>query len=85
MRSCYQIVIPTRDSARWIAPFLKAYRNLGVEPLYLVDSRSVDDTAQILQSMQAQIKFVTPTFDRVESVLSTLPQFVEQDWVVLIK
>lgn len=82
MHSSYQIVIPTRDSARWVAFFLKAYRNLGVEPLYLVDTRSVDNTPQILQSMQARIEFVTPPFDRVESILSAVPQFVEQDWAI---
>lgn len=82
MHSNYQIVIPTRDSARWIAFFLKAYRNIGVEPLYMVDTRSADNTAQILQSMQAHMEFVTPLFDRVESMLSCVPQFVEQDWVI---
>lgn len=82
MHSAYQIVIPTRDSSKWVGSFLKAYRNLGIEPLYLIDTRSKDGTAHILHSMQAHVAFVTPAFNRVESILCELPQYVEQDWAV---
>ena len=64
----FQIVIPTRDSATWIGPFLTAYRTrFGLEPLYVVDPRSSDGTADILRSMSANVTFCRPAADFPEA------------------
>jgi hypothetical protein len=63
----FRIVIPTRDSVRWVGVFLSAYRELGVEPFYVVDSRSVDGTLELLRSMGAALTVFTPSGDYVEA------------------
>lgn len=63
----YRIVIPTRDSARWVGLFLDAYRHLGVEPLYIVDSRSKDATLDLLRDKGADLAVFTPWGDIVEA------------------
>jgi glycosyltransferase involved in cell wall biosynthesis len=63
----WRVCIPTRDSARWIGVFLAEYRRLGVEPLYIVDSRSKDETLAILQGRGAETAVITPRGDFVEA------------------
>jgi hypothetical protein len=62
-----RVIIPTRDSARWIGAFLKAYRRSGIEPIYIVDTRSKDATFDILRDMSADLVPFTPTGDFVEA------------------
>jgi hypothetical protein len=63
----FKLVIPTRDSARWIGQALNAYRRIGVEPLYVVDTRSRDGTLEVLQDMKADCVPFTPHGDVVEA------------------
>ncbi len=63
----WRICIPTRDSARWIDIFLGEYRRIGVEPLYIVDSRSGDETLPLLQKRGAETAVITPRGDFVEA------------------
>jgi glycosyltransferase involved in cell wall biosynthesis len=63
----WRICIPTRDSARWIDIFLGEYRRIGVEPLYIVDSRSGDETLALLQKRGAETAVITPRGDFVEA------------------
>ena len=60
-------MIPTRDSARWIGQFLDAYRELGVEPFYIFDMRSVDDTRRILEHRDAKVIEYRPRGNHVEA------------------
>ena len=39
----WRIVIPTRNSARYIGTFLDIYRANGLEPIYAIDGRSTDE------------------------------------------
>lgn len=78
----FQVVVPTRDSARWIAPFYRAYERLGISPLYLVDSRSSDGTAGILGALGARIETVTPRHDRVEAMLQFTRDLPGDDWFI---
>ena len=78
----YKIVIPTRDSARWIAGFLSAYRALGVEPLYLVDTRCSDDTAAILTAAGARVEPMHLERSFVEGVLPKIPALISENWVL---
>lgn len=62
----YKLVIPTRNSGRWLNLFVQAYRKLGIEPLYVVDGRSDDDTLLILRSANADYLIYTPEKDFAE-------------------
>jgi MoaA/NifB/PqqE/SkfB family radical SAM enzyme len=63
----FDLIIPTRDSEPYIGVFLKAYRKFGIEPLYIVDSRSTDDTRDVLLAMGARVLSYTPTADFAEA------------------
>lgn len=65
--STFRIFIPTRDSAKWVGAFLEAYRRLGIEPLYVVDSRSKDGTLEALRSLGAETVSFTPSDDFAEA------------------
>ncbi len=65
----FQLVVPTRDSARRLPSFLLAYRSLGLRPLYMLDSRSTDDTAAVLRAAGADVVAVEPEVDRVEGMI----------------
>ena len=78
----FQVVVPTRDGARWIAPFHRAYRRLGVEPAYLLDRRSSDGTGDILAGLGAQVHPVAPKHDRVEAMLGITRELFGEGWVV---
>ena len=62
-----RIVIPTRDSGRWVSTFLLAYRAAGVEPFYVVDARSSDDTLDCLKTHKAEFVVFTPHGDFPEA------------------
>jgi len=63
----FKVVIPTRDSAQRVGLFLDAYRKLGVEPLYIVDSRSKDATLDALIKKSASLVLFTPSADFAEA------------------
>lgn len=62
-----KLLIPTRDSALWIGEFLSFFRRLGVEPFYVVDSRSRDGTRAVLQGMNADFVEYAPSADFPEA------------------
>jgi hypothetical protein len=66
--SC-RIVIPTRDGGGWLAPFARAYARLGVRPLYILDSRTRDDSRAILARYGCDVVEVAAEHDRGEDVL----------------
>lgn len=78
----YRIVVPTRDSARWLGSFHNGYRRLGIEPIYLFDTRSRDCTREILQDLGAEVINVEPRYDRVEAMLSATLAIPSAEWVV---
>ena len=63
----YRVIIPTRDSAQWVGQLLNAYRVIGVEPLYVVDTRSRDGTLELLQDLKADYVPCRPHGDIVEA------------------
>jgi len=75
--------IPTRNSAEWIGVFLKAYRELGVEPLYVVDVRSTDSTAEILKEQGAKVLLFQPDHDFAEAGMVEFASFAAgTPWVL---
>lgn len=78
----YRIVVPTRDSARWVGLLYRHYRAMGVQPLYLVDSRSTDGTAELLRGLGAELQMISPPENRVESMLEMTRDLVHTQWVI---
>jgi len=79
----YRVVIPTRDSAGHIGILLEAYRALGIEPIYVLDTRSTDDTAAILARMGATVKPFTPGGDFVEAgMIEFAARAAGTEWVL---
>jgi hypothetical protein len=80
--AAFRVVVPTRDSAKWIGVVLGAYRRLGVRPLFLVDSRSADGTRGILEAEGADLAEVTPEADLVEDMVWRIPSVTDAAWVL---
>jgi hypothetical protein len=78
----FRIVIFTRDSARWIGIIARAYRRLGLRPLYLVHDKTTDATISILRELGEDAKPISFPKNFVESGLSQLPDFVQEEWVL---
>ncbi|RAI41818.1 glycosyltransferase, partial [Rhodoplanes roseus] len=78
-----RVVIPTRDSARWIGLLLEAYRERGIEPLYILDTRSADATRDILTVMKADVISFTPAADYVEAgMIEFGSRAAQAEWVL---
>jgi hypothetical protein len=78
----FRVVVPTRDSAPWIAALAGAYRHVGVRPLFLVDSRSTDGTLGELRRLGADAVEVLPAEDCVEDIVWRIPAFTSSAWVL---
>lgn len=59
----FEIVIPTRDSASYIGVFLQQYRRFRLDPIYVVDGRTQDDTVGVLAGNHARVHVVLPKGD----------------------
>ncbi len=82
----YRIVIPTRDGGNWLAPFARAYQRLGVHPLYLLVSRTTDNSREILRQYRCEMVEVTPIYDRGEDVLwrGIAAAGIDAEWLLRI-
>lgn len=80
--SKYRFVIPTRNSSKWIKSFLLEYRKLGIEPLFLLDRRSIDNTGSILSSMNALCISVSSRHSRVESIIYEYASQLSEQWII---
>jgi hypothetical protein len=61
------VFIPTRNSGKWIGIFLDEYRKFNIEPLYILDARSDDDTCAILENRNAHVITCSPVADYAEA------------------
>lgn len=81
----YDVYIPTRNSIKWIGIFLNRYRQLGIEPLYIVDERSVDETLFFLQDSNARMVTFLPRDNFAEAgMIEFASNFLRKDWVLRI-
>jgi hypothetical protein len=78
------VVVPTRNSARWIAHIHQYYLKIGVAPLYCVDARSSDDTASILSRLGARTETIVADANHVEALLPLISEVVETPWILRI-
>lgn len=80
----YRIVIPTRDGGEWLALFARAYERLNLRPLYLLDSRTKDNSRNILTEHRCDFIEVTPIYDRGEDVLWRGAMEAGTEWLLRI-
>jgi Glycosyl transferase family 2 len=81
----FKVLIPTRDSARWIGIFLDAYRKVGIEPFYVLDTRSADSTLDILWRKQADLIPFAPSADFAEAgMLEFGARHAGVDWLLRV-
>jgi hypothetical protein len=80
--STIKFVIITKNSARWFGVILDHYRQLGVEPLIILDDTSHDQTEVLLR--QKGVDYVKAHADvpRVEALVKSVPPLVRSDWVI---
>lgn len=78
----YSVVIPTRDNAAWLPVFLHAYRKLGIEPLYIVDQRSIDDTVGVLRREGAAFIEYAPSGDFAEAMIECCSNHAHHPWIL---
>jgi hypothetical protein len=79
----FRIVICTRDSDRWVGSFLNAYRELGLDPLYICDTRTRDRTRIVLESMGAETIEFQPYADYVEAgMVEFAARLAATQWVL---
>lgn len=83
MNNKYRIFIPTRDGASWLVSFLGAYRKLEIEPFYIVDERTNDNTIQLLIAQNAEFLLYTPKADYPESgMIEFAINNIRNDWLL---
>src|SRR5262245_24176230 len=69
----FRLVVPTRNSGRWLGYFIAGYRSVGLNPLFLLDRRSNDDSKEILSREGADVAEVSPVADRAEALIGLIP------------
>jgi hypothetical protein len=78
------IVVPTRDSSRWIALTHSYYQRLGISPLYCVHSKSADNTKAILSRLGANVETITSDVDHLEPMLPLIRDVTKTPWILRI-
>jgi hypothetical protein len=79
-----KVVIVTRNSARWLGAVIDSYRNVGIEPFFLLDGFSEDATERLLEQKSATYTKIFPEFARVEAAIRLIPEHVRSRWVIRI-
>ena len=76
------VVVPTFNSASWIAELVQAYRDIGIDPLFAVDSRTTDNTVSVLAASDARFVCVASTEPRVEALMPALAASAPTTWIL---
>ncbi len=83
MRDRFRLIIPTRDSAAWIGAILDRHLSLGVSPLVVIDTRTSDNTRDIVLSRGVSFLEFTPRGDYPEAgMLEFAAENAGADWVL---
>ena len=79
----YQIFIPTRDSANWLPLIVQFYKARHLSPLFIVDTRTVDGTRDIIRSAGLDFLEFSPRGDFPEAgMIEFGAQNCSTDWVL---
>jgi len=77
-----EIIVPVCNAERWIGTILEAYDAMGLRPLFILDTRSADRTAEILAVRRARVLPATGRHARVESLLFTVVPSLRSPWLL---
>lgn len=83
MQRWYTVVIPTRQSGKWMSALLEHYRARSVAPILLIDARTTDDTRQIAAEYGAQCVEVKD-FTFTEAIVPLVKDVVTTPWALFI-
>src|SRR5918996_379642 len=83
-RSMFTVMVPTINSARWIHHLHHYYVRIGVDPLYCIDSRTRDGTAEVLSHEGARWVMVASEHPRVESLIKSFQNIVSTPWILRV-
>jgi hypothetical protein len=78
------VVVPTRNSSRWIAHIHAYYQKLGISPLYCVHSKSSDNTEAVLSRLGAIIERLEADANHLEPMLPMIRDMAGTPWVLRI-
>lgn len=76
------LLVPTVNSAAWIADLVALYSQCGIRPLFAVDRRSNDGTERILTDLGADWVQVSGDAPRVEAVMPLIVAAVSTPWIL---
>lgn len=81
--SLYKIFIPTRDSGDWLESVISSYRVLSIKPIFIADSRSIDNTIEILKKNNVEYYEFLPEDDYAEAgMIEFGSKIVESKWAL---
>lgn len=78
----FSVVMATIDSSRWIQKIHKYYQELGLDPFYVVNAATVDDTEAKLSEVGARFKTIAYPKPLAESVVYRFGEFVDTQWIL---
>jgi glycosyltransferase involved in cell wall biosynthesis len=78
----YRILIPTRNSGRWLPILLDRYFMKNISPYFILDARSTDNTEEILIKYGAEYKSFRPKFDIAEDgMINFGASLIKDKWI----
>jgi hypothetical protein len=77
-----EIIVPVCNAERWIGVILSAYQTLGIDPLFILDARSSDQTLNLLLAGDARIMIASGTHPSVESLLYNAIPKLRSPWIL---
>ena len=77
-----ELIVPVCNAEGWISEIYAAYRNAGISPLFIVETRSNDRSLDILTERNARVFTATGEHPYVESLLCDLLPYFESEWVL---
>lgn len=79
-----ELVIPTRDSERWIGSVLSFYKRSGLDPIFAIDARTRDATRDIIAHHKCRAFEVSGPAEAVEFLLAPIAARVDCPWILRI-
>jgi hypothetical protein len=76
------IIVPVCNAAGWIDMIADGYDELGLDPLFIVDTNSTDESLQRLTARKARVMVATGQAPRVESLLYSVVPKLRSPWIL---
>jgi len=81
----FKIIIPTRDSSKWLHIIIDYYRRHNIDPLFIVDTRTIDNTRNIIARADLKYLEFTPRGDFPEAgMIQFGAENASTEWVIRI-